>query len=380
LIQAWNTVDILYFADSLGNMAEQSIADTIQALKKGWNGALGLHAHNNMGKANSNSLAALDLGVSWIDVTITGMGRGAGNAQSEILLSDLNHSNITGFDGEPLYQVVLDYFEPMQKKLGWGMNFAYHYSAIHNIHPSYTQELLSDPRYDSKDVVDSLAFLARNNSTSFDSSLVDQAFVKDEQHEINGGWNASAWCKDEDILILGSGPSLGKYAKAIESFIASKRIKALSLNLHKEISDTTIYAYVAADAKRLALDIKRYQDIQKPMFLPRRFIPSSITSELNLLDIRDYDLSVSSGHFSAMNTGCELPYQLSIAYAISLCIAGGANRIFLAGFDGYGAEDKRQIDMVNTFEIIKNSIKPEQIISLTPTNYPITQGSIYAPY
>jgi len=380
MINSWKKVDVLYFADSMGNMSSKDIGSIVSALQKGWQGPIGLHAHNNMGLANSNCMEAIKLGVSWIDVTITGMGRGAGNAQAEILLSDLENAAIGTFKAEPLYKLVLEHFGPLQKELGWGQNFAYHYSAINNIHPTYAQELLSDPRYEPADIVNALKFLAQNDSSSFDRQRVQQAFDAEDTHEVNGSWNAIDWCRGEDILIVGSGPSLKKYASSLESFVIKSGIKVLSLNFHNEIEESLISAYVAADAKRFTLDAKRYNKIQKPIIMPGRLVDSGVLDELNGAEVKDYDLKVTPGATKFFDTGCEISSRLSAAYAVALCATGGAKRIFFVGFDGYKAEDHRQIEMAHAFELLKAELGETKLISLTPTTYPIEQGSIYASY
>ena len=82
-------IDILYFADSMGGLNPKEVNEIVTAFKKGWKGELGIHTHDNMGQAISNSLQAVSDGVTWADSTVTGMGRGAGNAQTEYLIMAL---------------------------------------------------------------------------------------------------------------------------------------------------------------------------------------------------------------------------------------------------------------------------------------------------
>ena len=89
-IFSWNVVDVLYFADSMGNMAPEDVKKTCQSLKKGWPGTLGIHTHNNKNLALINSMTAVENGVTWCDGTITGMGRGAGNASTESLILEMS--------------------------------------------------------------------------------------------------------------------------------------------------------------------------------------------------------------------------------------------------------------------------------------------------
>jgi len=76
-------LDVLYFADSMGSMDPEQTAQIIGWLRKHWSGPLGIHTHDNMGLALQNTLRALDEGVTWLDATVTGMGRGPGNAKKK---------------------------------------------------------------------------------------------------------------------------------------------------------------------------------------------------------------------------------------------------------------------------------------------------------
>ena len=74
-------VETLYFADSLGNMNLNQIGNTINLLKMSWSKEIGIHTHDNINHALSNSLYAVENGVSFVDGTILGMGRGVENVK-----------------------------------------------------------------------------------------------------------------------------------------------------------------------------------------------------------------------------------------------------------------------------------------------------------
>jgi len=141
-VSGWGCVDILYFADSLGNMTCESVEKTIGAFRESWNGEIGFHGHDNRGRALVNSLAAIDAGASWIDGTILGMGRGAGNTRTESLLLDLNERG-NRYNHEALYNLSEGTFKKLQVKYNWGMSLSYHIAAINGIHPTYVQEMKS---------------------------------------------------------------------------------------------------------------------------------------------------------------------------------------------------------------------------------------------
>ncbi|GAA2707170.1 hypothetical protein ACFY2R_03560 [Micromonospora olivasterospora] len=79
----------LYIVDSYGSMLPGDIGRYIEAAKQCCS-VVGFHGHDNLGMANANSLAALDSGAAIIDGTLAGIGRGAGNAETESLAGILS--------------------------------------------------------------------------------------------------------------------------------------------------------------------------------------------------------------------------------------------------------------------------------------------------
>lgn len=96
-------VDAVYLVDSAGGWSPWQVGDYVKETLSKISVPLGIHAHNHLGVALANSLAALDAGCLWIDASLRGIGRGAGNVQTEILtihLARLGHR--TGIDDEIL--------------------------------------------------------------------------------------------------------------------------------------------------------------------------------------------------------------------------------------------------------------------------------------
>ena len=69
-------VEVLYVADSMGSMDPPALAQVIHWMREDWPGAIGVHTHDNLGLALQNTLAAHEAGATWLDSTVTGMGRG----------------------------------------------------------------------------------------------------------------------------------------------------------------------------------------------------------------------------------------------------------------------------------------------------------------
>ena len=128
-------VDIIYIADSFGSFYPEqinSLTEKYLKVAKPQGKKVGIHAHNNLQLAFANTIEALTYGTSYLDVTISGLGRGAGNCPMELLL---------GFLKNPKYniEVVLEFIEkhivPLQKELDWGYSIPYMITGQLNEHP-----------------------------------------------------------------------------------------------------------------------------------------------------------------------------------------------------------------------------------------------------
>ncbi|KZE37774.1 4-hydroxy-2-oxovalerate aldolase [Bhargavaea cecembensis] len=91
--------DCVYVVDSAGALVPEGVRERVSALKEALSIEVGFHAHNNLGLAIGNSIAALEAGADQIDGTVRALGAGAGNAPTEVLVAALNKMDLnTGID------------------------------------------------------------------------------------------------------------------------------------------------------------------------------------------------------------------------------------------------------------------------------------------
>ena len=79
-------VDGIYLVDSAGGMFPSETAEYVKLLRENLKCKIGFHGHNNLMLANSNVIASIENGIDLIDTTLMGLGRGGGNAPTEIVL------------------------------------------------------------------------------------------------------------------------------------------------------------------------------------------------------------------------------------------------------------------------------------------------------
>ena len=124
-INTWESIEVLYFADSLGNMELDSVDMIINAISKEWNGPIGIHTHDNKNQALANSMEAIEHGATYVDATILGMGRGAGNTRTEALLVEIVSKGFGKYNPDPILPLVINDFSLLKNQYNWGPNIYY---------------------------------------------------------------------------------------------------------------------------------------------------------------------------------------------------------------------------------------------------------------
>lgn len=140
-----SVVDVVYVVDSYGSLDHNDIHFLVNKFKEHLpNKRIGVHTHNNMQLAFSNTLVAAELGVEMLDASIYGMGRGAGNCPTEALLTHLKNSK---YQLRSVLGFLEKYMIPMREKWEWGYLIPYLITGTLDEHPRSAMALLaSDDR------------------------------------------------------------------------------------------------------------------------------------------------------------------------------------------------------------------------------------------
>lgn len=106
--------DVIYIVDSAGAMWPAQVREKVNKLKQGIAVQVGFHAHNNLGLAIGNTIAAIDEGVDVVDGCLAGLGAGAGNAPTEVLVAVLEKQGYeTGIDLYGIMDAAEDIVRPI---------------------------------------------------------------------------------------------------------------------------------------------------------------------------------------------------------------------------------------------------------------------------
>jgi 4-hydroxy 2-oxovalerate aldolase len=111
--------DCVYVVDSAGAMTVDDARVRVRALKDGLRPEteVGIHAHNNLALSVANSMAAVEEGADQVDGCSRGLGAGAGNCPTEVLVAVSDRLGWeTGVDPLRIMDVAEDVVAPIMPR------------------------------------------------------------------------------------------------------------------------------------------------------------------------------------------------------------------------------------------------------------------------
>ena len=150
-----DVIDYFYMVDSYGGVMPEDVKETIKLVKSKTNVTLGFHGHDNLEMALINTITAIDAGCDIVDATITGMGRGAGNLKTELLLTYLENAKGLPVKYRELSKVVSE-FEELRKLHQWGTSLPYMFSGAKSLPQKQVMEWVGMNRYPLGSIINAL--------------------------------------------------------------------------------------------------------------------------------------------------------------------------------------------------------------------------------
>lgn len=144
-----SSVDVIYLVDSYGSLYPENasvLAKTYLAAAEKVGKKVGFHAHNNQDLAFANTIETLSYGVSYLDATAQGMGRGAGNCAMELLLGFLKNPKYNLYS---LLTFIEKHMLPLKEQgVVWGYDLQYMFTGQLNRHPREAMTFTAEGRND----------------------------------------------------------------------------------------------------------------------------------------------------------------------------------------------------------------------------------------
>lgn len=144
-----SSVGTIYLVDSYGSLYPEQIrrlADKYLEVADKYDKKVGIHAHNNQQLAFANTTEAIIKGVSYLDATVSGLGRGCGNCPSELLLGFLKNPK---YRINPILKFIEQHIVPLRESgVVWGYDVPYLLTGLLNQHPKTAIQFMKEKRED----------------------------------------------------------------------------------------------------------------------------------------------------------------------------------------------------------------------------------------
>jgi len=145
-VEKESAADVIYLVDSFGALYSEQIAYLAKKYKSLMpSKEIGIHAHNNQQLAFANTIEAIINNVNYLDGTIYGIGRAAGNCPLELLLGFLKNPK---FDIRPVLELIGSDFLEIRKQIEWGYYIPYMITGTLDLHPRAAMALLNSDQRD----------------------------------------------------------------------------------------------------------------------------------------------------------------------------------------------------------------------------------------
>ena len=318
--------DAFYIVDSFGVMKKSDLLRFFFMVQHNLNKNIrvGYHSHNNMQLAYSNAQAFVeetgDRAII-VDASMMGMGRGAGNLNTELFAEYLNNIGQKAYEIPPLLQIADRVLGAIYAKQYWGYSLAYYVSAVNQCHPNYASYLSKKNSLTIDEINTLLKAIPEEKRVEFDKELVEQIYTNhlscEKAAESRKGEFVDA-VRGRNVLVIAPGRS---------SFIEKEKIVTLAE------SEDCISISINHEYEHYATDYVFYSNI-------RRYKNSELTEGTKLIitsNVTEDDAYLKLDYRSLLNE-CDGVRDNAGMMLLQFLVKLPIKKIYLAGMDGYSMD------------------------------------------
>lgn len=334
-----------YIVDSFGEMRPNDMSRVLNLVDHNLipTMTLGFHSHNNLQMSYSNAIAMIQFPTNrdiMIDCSIMGMGKGAGNLNTELLLEHLNLYYGKKYKVDPLLEVIDKVINQLHSEFYWGYAPEYYLSATNQCTPSYASYFYNKHMLPINQVGELLGMIIPEKKVSFD---------RDYAEELYRQYNESKTVDDTEVV------------QELKKIFNGKRILLIApgksinyaMNVIKNISDKEDVVTIGLNTK---LDFNDY------LLTTRKEIYDDAVAEGLKIIVCSNISKGGRGNVKILNYGNwievdERTHDSSSVIALNLLKACAVKEILLAGFDGFDININENYYDPN----MRHPVNPEQV-------------------
>lgn len=313
-----------YIVDSFGEMRPNDINHIFNLVDHNLISSmtLGFHSHNNLQMSYSNAVALLQFPTNrnmMLDSSIMGMGKGAGNLNTELLLEHLNLYYGKNYKISPLLEVIDKVINQLHAEFYWGYAVEYYLSSVNHCTPSYASHFYNKHMLPIDQVGELLGMVAEEKKISFDRDYAEKLYRQYNKSKAVDDLKVVEELKREfyskKVLLVSPGKRVGGALEKIKDIMKDKDIISIGLNSTFDLpfdylltTRKDIYDKAVAEGKNI-------------------IVPSSISKG-------------GRGNVKILNYGNwievdDRTHDSSAVIAMNFLKVCGIKELLLAGFDGF---------------------------------------------
>lgn len=232
------TASAFYIVDSFGEMRLNDINRMANLVDHNLRGdmPIGFHSHNNLQLSYSNAVTLLNFPCKRdviFDSSIMGMGKGAGNLNTELFAEHLNIYEEKDYDVAPLLEVMDKCLNQIKQTYYWGYSVEYYLSAANHCTPSYAKHFYYKHLITVDQLSELLGMIQEDKKVSFDIDYADKLFYKYNAQVYNDEKSIeilSEKLNNREVLLIGPGQSVNRCKGIVTEYIKKNDVVTIAIN------------------------------------------------------------------------------------------------------------------------------------------------------
>ena len=324
-----------YIVDSFGEMRHNDVIRAMNLvdhnLRKGM--PMGFHSHNNLQMSYANAISVMQFPTTrdlFIDSSIMGMGKGAGNLNTELLLEHLNLYYYGNYEIAPLLGAIDTTLNRIKAEHYWGYSAEYYLSATSRCTPSYAQHFHLKHMLPINQISELLGKIQEDKKISFDAAYADAIYHEYLTNDVDDKEVVAKLhgiFSEKTVLLLAPGRSGETEKDKIYNYVQDNNVIVITVN--------TTHAHIFADYVFIS-NRKRYKSFDENSQINEK-TKLICTSNIDTVDGRDtyvvnYRDYICEDRTIETNAG-----MMALNFLQKLNV----EEVVLAGFDGFGYHKHR---------------------------------------
>lgn len=226
--------------DTFGAMYEEDLERIVNVLDTSLKEKifLGFHSHNNQQLSFALSMFFVKFFADrnrsiFVDASLCGMGRGAGNATTELVISFLNRAYDSNYNLDAVMDAIDMYMVGIQENNRWGYSTEYFIAGLYCCHVNNIAYLLKNHRTTAKDMRNIIESLSEGERKKYDYDLLEQKYMENQNRLVDDESTIKRLketVKDKTVLLIAPGKSAVDAKSRIKKFIENERAVVIAVN------------------------------------------------------------------------------------------------------------------------------------------------------